>query len=232
MKFIPHLALLALFAGTLAPAAEPLSTTLTVGYDSRYVLYGYRLSDHLYHADVYLSQPINERVTLWGGSWAGALTDGTYSEIDLYSGVDFQLTEKLFAGLAYSYFSYLEVPWEADDSHEVSGHLTYYTGPFSLSLRDLYDAEGKGHLARAIATYDRSISDRVALSLSAEYGYSFDYYLTGNGGNHALFRANLPIQLTERLTLSPFIAQSLVLDVLDSFEQDQFYGGANVSLSF
>lgn len=215
-----------------ASAEKNLSTTLTLGYDSRYVLYGYRLSQHLVHADVYLSLPVSERVTLWGGSWAGSLPDGTYSEVDLYGGVDVQLIGGLYAGVAYSYFYYLEAPWESDDSHEISGHLTWYTGPFSFGVHSLYDSEGEGALTRAVATYDRPLCDRASLSLRAEYGYSFDYYFTGDAPNHALLRADLPIQLTDSVSISPFIAHSLALDAIDSFEDDQFFGGVSVSYSF
>lgn len=210
-----------------------LSTTLTLGYESRYVLYGYRLTKHLWHADVYFSLPANDRLTVWAGSWYGTLPDGTYNEVDLYAGADYQLTDHLSAGIAYAVFNYLEAPFPtSQQAHEISGHLTAVAGPFSLSLRDLYDSEAEGHLARAVAGFDHSLTDTVGLSLSAEYGYSFDYFAVGDGPNHALFKAALPVQLNERWTASPFIAQSLALDAIDSYEEDQFYGGVFLSTAF
>lgn len=210
-----------------------ISTTVTLGYESRYVLYGYRLSKHLWHADVYFSMPAGERLTVWAGSWFGTLPDGTYNEIDFYTGADYQLTDHISAGLAYSIFNYLEAPFPtSQQAHEISGHLTMTAGPFTLSLRDLYDSEAEGHLARAVAAFDHPITDTVGLSLSAEYGYSFDYFAAGDGLNHALFKAAVPMQMNKTWTVSPFIAQSLALDVIDSFEEDQFYGGVFVSTTF
>lgn len=210
-----------------------VSTTVTLGYESRYVLYGYRLTKHLWHADIYTSLPVNDRLTVWGGSWYGTLPDGSYNEVDFYAGADYQLTDHLSAGLAYSMFNYLEAPFPtSQQAHEISGHLTAIAGPFSISLRDLYDSEAEGHLARAIAGFDHSLTDTVGLSISAEYGYSFDYFGVGDGPNHALFKATLPVLVHEKWTVSPFVAHSLALDVIDSFEKDQFYGGVFLSTTF
>jgi hypothetical protein len=212
---------------------KDVSTTVTLGYESRYVLYGYRLSKNLYHADVYASLPVTEKLSVWAGSWYGYLTDGTYHEVDVYGGFDYQLSDHFSTGLGYSMFNYLEVPFPTSGrAHELSGHLTFNAGPITLSLRDLYDNEAKGHLMRGIASFDRALTDTLGFSLSAEYGYSFDYYEVGNGPNHALFKLTLPWQINETVSLSPFIAQSLALDTIDSFEQDQLYGGASLSFSF
>lgn len=237
MKYIFLLLLTLLLTNESARADtnrfETLDTTVTLGYESRYVLYGYRLTKHLWHADVYFHLPVSDRIAVWAGSWYGTLPDGTYNEIDVYAGADYLLSEHISAGLAYSMFNYLEVPFPTSrQAHEISGHITWFSGPVTLSLRDLYDSEGEGHLARAVATFDQPITDTAGLSLQAEYGYSFDYFFVGDGPNHALFKAALPVQLTETLTVSPFVAESLTLDVIDSFEKDQFYGGVHVSASF
>jgi len=214
-------------------AQSPINTTLNIGYESRYVLYGYRLSRHLYHADITVWKALNDHISVWGGSWFGTLTDGSYNELDLYAGVDYQLSDHFSAGLAYSIFNYLEVPFATSaEAHELSGHLTWTSGPLTLSLRDLYDSEANGHLLLGTATFDHSLTDSLSLSLSAEYGYGIEYFSEVDGGNHALLRLDLPYQINETLSVAPFIAHSFPLEVLDSFEEDQFYGGINISTSF
>jgi len=210
-----------------------VSTTVTLSYESRYVLYGYDLGPNLYHVDLSFWLPINEKLSVWAGSWYGTRLNGTYNEIDFYAGADVQLSDHVSAGLAYSLFNYIEVPYPTSkQSHELSGHLTFNAGPLTLSLRDLYDSEGNGHLARAIASFDQPLTDTLGLSFSAEYGYSVDYFAVGNGPHHALFKLKLPWQISDTLSLEPFIAHSLALDVLDSFEKDRTYGGVSLVASF
>jgi len=210
-----------------------ISTTVTLGYESRYILYGYDYGPDLYHADLLFWKPLSEKLSVWAGSWCGTQPSGDYNEIDLYAGFDYQLSKNFSAGLAYSLFNYLEVPYpSADRSHEFSGHFTYTAGPFSLSLKDLYDTEGEGHLTRAVASFDQPITDALSIGLSAEYGYSFDYYAVGNGPHHALCKLKLPWKISETFSLEPFIAHSLALDVLDSFEKNRTYGGVSLVASF
>jgi len=210
-----------------------VSTTVKLGYDSRYVLYGYDQGPNLYHADVLFWKPLSEKWSAWAGSWYGTQPDGTYNEIDLYTGADYQISQHLSAGVAYALFNYIELPYPAADrSHEFSGHLTFTAGSFSLALKDLYDTEGEGHLARTVASFKQPITSRMGISLSAEYGYSFDYYAVGNGPHHTLFKAELPWKINDTFCIAPFIAHSLALDVIDSFEKDRTYGGISLSAAF
>lgn len=210
-----------------------ISTTVTLSYESRYVLYGYDSGPDLYHADLSFWKPISGNLSVWAGTWYGTQPNGAYNEIDLYAGFDLQLSDHFSAGLAYSLFNYLEMPYPSvDRSHEFSGHLTYTAGPFSLSLKDLYDTDGEGHLARAVASFDQPVTDRFGIGLSAEYGYSFDYFAVGNGPHHALFKLKFPWKLSETFSLEPFIAHSLALDVIDSFEKDRTYGGVSLVAAF
>ena len=210
-----------------------VSTSVTLGYESSYVLYGYHQGPHLFHADVLFWAPVSERLSVWAGSWYGTQMNGTYNEADFYAGVDCQLSDHFSAGLAYSLFNYIETPYPTSkQAHEFSGHLTWSAGPLSLSLKELYDSEGNGHLARAVASFDQPLTDSLGISLSGEYGYSFDYFAVGDGPNHALFKLKLPWQLNEMFSVEPFIAHSLAMDVLDSFEQDHTYGGISLTASF
>lgn len=209
-----------------------VSTTATISYATRYMLYGYDNGPDLFHADIYLSLPLTERITLWGGSWYGTQPNGNYNEIDLYAGVDCQLTDHLSAGVAYSIFNYLEVPFETSaEAHELSGHLTLSAGDFTVSLRDLYDSEANGHLTRVTAGYYHQLNDRTAVQLDAEYGYSFGYFTAEDGPNHALLKLTIPIQLNDRFSIRPFMAHSIALDRIDAFAEDRTYGGISLSMS-
>jgi hypothetical protein len=236
-----HALTLLLLAATLAApavraqetAASPLSTTLTVGYDSRYVLYGYRLSRHLYKADVYLWYPLNDHTSVWGGAWYGYLPDGTYQEVDVYGGIDRTLNDLLTVGLAYSLFNYIEVPFPTSDHvSEFAAHATLASGPASLQLRAQYDTGAEGTLARALGAYNQSVTDRLALRLDAELGYAFDYFIDGNLFNHARIAINAPVQLDATFSMTPFIARSIPLAAIDDFEQYETVYGVSFSAAF
>lgn len=235
MKRIVIAALLALtaFRARVETAPEPLSVTLTAGYDSRYLLYGYRLNRHLLKADAYLAYTLNEKTTLWGGSWFGLIPDGTYREIDAYIGINRALGGGFSVGAAVSAFYYIEVPFSDKDLvYELLTHATYFHERFSLSLKDHLDTESDGHLLRAIATVPMALTDRVRLEGTAEYGYAFGYYIDGDKPNHALLKLAAPIALSEAVYLTPHITRSIALDAIEAFERDDTILGASISWSF
>lgn len=197
------------------------TTTVSLGYDSRYLLYGYRLSRHLYHVDTYTSLPLANHFSAWFGGWYGYLADGSYHEVDAYGGVDRALTPNLSMGLAYSLFNYLEVPYESNDrSHEFAGHVTGVYGPLTLMVRDQYDTEGQGHLLRLVGTLSRSLNNSVSAALSAEYGYAFDYYIDGNEPNHTLFTLKLPVGVGKQWLVTPSVNHSIPLEAIEAFEEE------------
>ncbi|MGA1193479.1 MAG: hypothetical protein ACO398_02975 [Kiritimatiellia bacterium] len=223
----------ALSQSPLVHAENALSTTITAGYQSRYVLYGYHLSSHLYMTDIYLYYPLNEKVSAWGGSWFGYQSGGTYSEIDVYGGVDYSVNANLTAGLAYSLFNYLDVPFETDDQvSEFAVHLTATAGPLTFELRNHYDTGAEGHLLRGVLYTGHQLNEKLALNLKAEAGYAFDYFIDGNAWNHADLRLSAPYQATESVSINPYIARSIALEAIDSFEKDETYGGISVSYAF
>lgn len=215
------------------PAAEetsPWSVILTAGYDSRYMLYGYRLNRHLLGGDVYAAYALDENTTLWGGSWFGIIPDGTYRELDGYVGIDQVLGAGFTVGAAVSAFYYIDVPFtERDVVYELATHITYTKGPFSLALRDHVDSLADGHLLRSIATYTQAVNDRFSLKATAEFGYAFEYYIEGNRANHAIFTLEAPTTLSPTVWITPFITRSVPLDAIDAFEEDDTIVGGSIS---
>ncbi len=208
-----------------------LDTTLTLGYESRYVLYGYRLSRHLYTADLSFYLPVNDRTAAWAGAWYGYLTDGTYHELDGYAGLDYYLSDHWTAGAGYSIFNYIEVPFPTSgQAHELTAYLTASAGPFSLTLQDHYDSEAEGHLLRGILNATVPAGERLAIRASVEYGYAVEYFIEGDAWNHALYKLDASYEVNHRVGLNAFIARTIALEAIDDFEEDDTYGGVSVSL--
>lgn len=229
IRFAPLLLLLAAPAAVPADGKAPaaISGSFSAGYDSRYVLYGYRLDRDLYRGDLYLSRPVHETLTLWAGSWYGYLQDGSYNELDLYTGADWLAAENFTLGAGYSLFNYLEVPFSDDP---INSEFTVYAirplGPVTLTLRDHIDLAADGQLLRGIAGYGRNLPLGMSLKFDAEAGYGFRYYNEANGWQYAQFKFALSRPIAKSLSATAFIARSLALDTLEDFEEDDtFYGG-------
>ncbi len=230
---IAALLVLPAFHARAETAPAPLSVTLTAGYDSRYLLYGYRLNRHLLKADAYLAYTLDEKTTLWGGSWFGLIPDGTYRELDGYVGIDRALGGGFSVGAAVSAFHYIEVPFSNKDLvYELLTHATYFHERFSLSVKDHIDTESDGHLLRAIASVPMALMERVRLEGIAEYGYAFGYYIDGDKPNHALLKLAAPIALSEAISFTPHITRSFALDAIEAFERDDTIFGASISWRF
>jgi len=230
---ITTLSTLLTLAALPGQAAGPVSTTLTTAYQSRYVLYGYRLSRHLYSADLYLYAPASERMAVWGGGWYGYLTDGTYQEIDVYGGIDYTINATFSAGISYALFNYLEVPFETSDHvSEFTAHATAATGPITLGLRAHYDTEAEGALLRGQVSTAHPLTTRWTLQLQAEAGYAIDYFIDSNAWNHANTELALTFQASPAISLTPYIAHSWPLAAIDAFEQNETYGGLRVAYTF
>ncbi|NQU39720.1 MAG: hypothetical protein HQ523_07190 [Lentisphaerae bacterium] len=222
-------------AATEAPAAllDGLSLSATVSYDSRYVLYAYSLTEHLYHASVNAYLPINDRWSAWAGSWYGTLDDGTYRELDLYAGFDAVIGSHFSAGGGWSLFNYLKVPYPSDDSaNELMAHVTATAGPFALRLSDQYDFSAEGNLVRLILTGTQPLCDHVTLIASIDYGYALDYYIEGNAPNHVICRLSLPLKVSEAVTVKPFVAHSTPLKAIKEYEVERTYWGVHVDYAF
>lgn len=227
------LSLLLILSGLMpVMGGDKLSTTVTVGYDSRYVLYGYLGDRDLLHTDIWLAYPLNDRFTVNGGAWYGNIPDGSYEEIDGYAGLDYAVTASIYLGVQYSYFHYITVSFPTRGyANEYAGHISYWGEHVNASVRTQYDDEAKGVLLRLLAGYSTAFSDRFSLKIDAEAGYAFEYYIAGNAWNHAQIKASIPWQISSIFSVSPFVAHSIPLAAID-WEDDETYYGLSGSASF
>lgn len=210
--------------------ARALFALGSLEYDSKYVLYGYRLDGPFFHANLFASYPLADKTTLWGGSWFGIIPDGTYRELDGYIGINQSLVGNLVAGMGVAAFGYFDAPF-TDKSvvYELNSHLSYFGERGLLALREFADTESHGSLWRLVGGYTQPLTARVALKGTAEFGYAFRYYISGNRANDVLLKLELPIALSTAGTLSPFIARTIALDGIKAYEKDDTFGGLSLS---
>jgi hypothetical protein len=76
------------------------------------------------------------------------------------------------------------------------------------------------------------LMDYLSLRAGAGLSASADYWYGESGLNNAVFKIDLPVNLREWITLTPWISASLPLEALESHEDDVVFGGINLQLSF
>ena len=234
----------ALFANAGDPAPEPLppapapeasglfdevGLTLSSGWDSHYMFRGVNFGENLIWTDVNLSVPVAEALELELGAWYASLANDDYTELDLYAGIAYSITDSLTIGLGYIWYDF---PSGGEEINEFGASIGYSISGVDLSGAYYYDDVTDGSYFEVGAGYSIDLSDAVSLDPGVVVGFGDDYYGV-NGGNHVGLTLGLPIQLTKSATLSPYIAYNIPIDSLDNAgEPEKFYGGVSLAVSF
>ncbi|MFM7182418.1 MAG: hypothetical protein ACKO2G_13265 [Verrucomicrobiales bacterium] len=212
---------------------SPLTGAVTLGYASEYEFRGLDLGDDLVSADLTLTYAMSDKLSLYAGAWYATLWDGDYNEIDLTAGASYDLGFGT-GGLLYRHYLY---DGDISDNNEIG--LLFSTdadllGGVSLSLGSYYDFEFDGFYFELGASYSRSLTDMIGLSLSTGVSYVVDYNgVDGDGFNHVFAQLALPITLRENVTLSPFIRATWAIEELEALGADDLVlGGANLTVTF
>jgi hypothetical protein len=214
-----------------APSSE-LGATIGVGYDTKYMFRGVDFGDNLVHSTLELELPLTDIVSLTIGAWYGDVTDSSFSELDLYTSLGIDLgAVSLSVGYTYYYF-----PDASDGAHEPNVGIGTSFGPVSVDLGFYADSEADagdfGYYSALEVNYATDFGGPVGLELGALVSYGWNYYGVDDW-NNVQISAGLPISLTDRATLTPYIAYSWALDGLDAVGQDdEIFGGVALEVTF
>ena len=221
----------------MPPAPEPASgglvdevgAEISFGYDSVYMFRGVDFGNDLLWSDVNLTLPLSDSVELNVGAWYAGLADDDYTELDLYTGLTYNIDDSLNFGLGYTHYFY---PRTDDEYGEVGASLGYSVAGFDLGLGYFYDFETNGSYIELGGAYAIELSDAVSLVPGVVVSFGEDYYGV-SGGNNVGLSLGLPIKLTSTATLTPYIAGNLPIDSLNQLgEDDQVYGGIALTVTF
>ena len=226
-------------AATIAPAPAPapsggslfdeVGISLSAGWDSHYMFRGVNFGENLVWTDVSLAVPVTDALELNVGAWYASLADDDYTELDLYAGLTYNVTDSLSVGVGYTWYDYIR---SDEDVNEIGATIGYSVSGVDLSAGYYYDDATDGHYYEVGAGYSIAVSDGVSLNPGVIVGFGDDYYGV-NGGNHVALTLGLSLQLTEAASLNPYVAYNIPIDSLDDLgEPDEFYGGVSLSVSF
>jgi len=224
-------------AGEVTPppvVEEPftLGATVSVGYDTKYMFRGVDFGDNLVHSGLELALPFGDIVELTLGAWYGDVVDSSFSELDLFAELGFDLgLVSVAVGYTYYYF-----PDGGDGAHEPYLGLGFGIGPVEIGLTGYAESEADegefGYYAELTADYSVELGGPVSLDVGALISYGWNYYGVDDW-NNIQASIGLPIALTSTATLTPYIAYSWALDGLTDIGQgDELFGGIALEVTF
>ena len=242
-----------------APIEEcvDIGGSISSGYMSDYIFYGYRFARDSVCTDVNytidnLIVPIN--IGAWYLNGIGE-TPG-YDELDLYVSAELGTFAGFDSSLGYTYFFFPEgagVGSYGEVGLDISRSLGFvdFAAEANYAMLGRTGDDGGAWYYQAGISKEFGLTDAVSLVLSTGVGYSDGYasseYLDiaaggGSGWNHYYITAELPIVLNCRAVLTPYLSytgapDTWVADGADGFLNDNFQSdilsaGVTLSVSF
>lgn len=200
------------------------SLYLSGGYASEYVFRGKSFGDSAAEGRAEFVLPIAETASLsLGGKYIGT---EDYEEAQGFASLQ-QGFGVFTAALGYRWYGL-----DADDRQEVGMMIATTALGLDWSLGYFYDAGLSGHYVELMAQHTWQMFDHLALRSAAGLSAASDYWDGGSGLNHAVFRLDLPVNVRNWITLTPWVAASIPLDAIDATEDDSVAGGVSLQLSF
>jgi len=216
---------------------EEDNASVAVGYNTSYIFRGVNYGDNQVTAQVDYDIP---NIPLAIGAWYGNPTQGRglnpaqRDELDLYATLSHSFGA-VDAWLGYTAYLYPEAGggrFGRSSTNEIGTGIGGSAGPIDLAFGAYYDLDVEGWYFDLTAGHSFEINDMLSLDLSAGISFQNDYNAAGSDFNSVLLVAALPIRLTDSATLTPYVAGNFALDAIDSYQDDQIFGGVSLSVTF
>lgn len=204
------------------------SAELAAGWDSRYMFRGVEILDggSLAWTDLSFS---TYGFTL--GAWYATGVNEDFNEIDIYASYAWSLGPVDVEG-GYIFYGF---PRDGGETQEFFAALSTgvipYVTPGLAFYYDFDEFEG-GWLEFSLSSSLPIVQDVISIDPFAAISYDFEYNSEDSDLNNVQIGVEVPIALSENITLSGYVAYSWALSAIDDFQDDEFWGGAAISFSF
>lgn len=233
----------AVAASLVGPATAEFEGEVQAGYATQYIFRGQDYGNSLFYggfdgtySSLFGMKKLSANAGVWAGTFDFSPAGGPDidSEIDLYGSLGYNLGENARFDVGYTYYLF---PDEGDfDSQEAFFSLSAYSESlethFALTYHlDIADQDNGGYLegtaARRFALNDK-------LSLDVELLAAF--LLEEGEFSHLGATFAMPYQLTDLITVSPYLSATLELDGLEGVSpvdaENEYIGGVTISAGF
>lgn len=237
----------------VAAPEEDLGLTLAVGYDSHYFFRGLNLAEDWISTSLDWTLPLTKDLRLDTGANFGTsagdtarigklvLDGASYERLELNANLVATLGP-VELGVGYRWYHHMgDLGNVMEDGNEVGVNLATKLGPINFGVGAYRDFSIDGWYFEAAVNTEIKISDRVSLVPGVNIGYAdqYSYHFkvlgfrpkTDSWTNVGVSLA-LPIKLTKRATLTPYIAGNFPLNDVKDIEDNQVYGGVSLSVKF
>lgn len=216
------------------PEAPGIEWEISAGYDTHYIFRGELLQENTPWAQISLDVPITESLSWNLTPWFLYDADSDYSEFDLNSSFSLSVGKTEFSVGYASY--YYPRGGEGDgfglgDEQEFSLGVSRDIFSLKASATAVYNIRRDGFYFEAALAQPYEFNDTVSVELGVALGFDTGYYAKGFDFNHALVTLSVPINLTESLVLTPYIAGNFPGGNLDE-EDAHVFGGVKLAFSF
>ncbi len=240
MKTPLSLALILLGSASTLPAEVDQEIQLGVeavtGFRTGYVYRGFELAESTLDFQVEAEIALTNQVFLNVGAWYATETgQGNFDESAFFTHLRFEKDKHLTLGLSATYrsFSHRSTPLSVafEDGVDLGAFATWnFCRDFSATLGAYYDTGANAWYGKLETRWTKPISDKAFFSLETGISVVEEYY--GRSGlNDAYTRLSLTYNISDTVSITPFVGGSTLLDSND-LGDDQTFGGVWFEVRF
>ena len=230
MKTICSLAITALALTTLpmsvsAEEKEEIQwgVEAVTGYRSDYIYRGFKLSESTLDFQLEAEFALSDTFSLNVGGWYATETgSGDFDEAAGFLHLRHQTTEHLTLGLSGVYRDFNNSIFQ--EGVDVGAFGTWhFCRDFGITLGGSYDTGAEGWYGHLETNWTKALNDKTFFSLKTGVSAVDDYYAR-DGFNDVYGRASLTYNISDTVSITPFVGGSALLDS-DDIGDDNAFGG-------
>lgn len=224
-----------LYSLTLIALALPMSVSAEVeediqwgveavtGYRSNYVYRGFELSESTLDFQLEAEFALTNNLALNVGGWYATETgSGDFDEAAGFLKLHHQTTEHLTLGAGATYRDFNNSLFE--EGVDVGAYATWhFCRGFGITLGGNYDTGAEGWYGNLETNWTKPLNEKAFFSLQTGVSAVDDYY-GRDGFNDVYGRASLTYNISDTVSVTPFVGGSALLDSND-IGDDTAFGG-------
>lgn len=208
----------------------PLGIEAVTGYRSEYVYRGFKLAHDTLDFQLETEIALSDSLLLSAGGWyATELDSGDFSQLAGFADLRC-VWEQWSAGVAVSYHNFTDELFQ--DGFDTGAFITWTPNDdLHLTTGAWYDHGADAWYGKLEGGWSHPVDNRNFLSLLAGVSWLDDYYLR-SGWNDLYARFAWTFNVSERVSLTPFVGTSLALGSGPNDGSDSLFAGLWFEVNF